>query len=45
MIDIDFFNIHFKLIENEKILIAQKYAPKKYFLEYHLDTIFNKQTI
>ncbi|WP_431243786.1 HNH endonuclease [Flavobacterium sp. P21] len=38
----DFFYKYFKSIENQKIVIAQKYLPRKDFLEYHLDTIFNK---
>lgn len=38
----EFFNTYFKSIENQKILVAQKYAPRKDFLEFHLDTIFNK---
>jgi len=41
----EFFNKYFSSIENEKIIVAQKYLPRKEFLEYHLDTIFNKQII
>jgi len=41
----EFFNKYFSSIENEKITVAQKYLPRKEFLEYHLDTIFNKQII
>ena len=41
----EFYNRYFSSIENEKIIVAQKYLPRKEFLEYHLDTIFNKQTI
>ncbi|MFW0737685.1 HNH endonuclease [Flavobacterium sp. T12S277] len=41
----EFFNRYFASIENQKINVAQKYSPRKEFLEYHLDTIFNKQTI
>ncbi len=36
-----YFN-HFASIENLKISEALKYLPKKEFLEYHLDTIFQK---
>jgi putative restriction endonuclease len=38
----EFYQVYFSSIENQKI-IAQKYLPRKEFLEYHLDTIFNKQ--
>ncbi|WP_276378935.1 HNH endonuclease [Flavobacterium sp. H4147] len=40
--DTDFYAQHFNSIENQKIIEAQKYSPRKEFLEYHLDTIFNK---
>ena len=39
----DFYIKYFTPIENQKIIVAQKYLPRKEFLEYHLDTIFNKQ--
>ncbi len=38
----EYFQKFFLSIENQEILKAQKYLPKKEFLEYHLDTIFNK---
>ncbi|SEN54293.1 putative restriction endonuclease [Flavobacterium sp. CF108] len=38
----EFFNRYFSSIENQKIVSAQ-ITPRKEFLEYHLDTIFNKQ--
>jgi len=41
----EFFTKYFTSIENQKIVLAQKYSPRKEFLEYHLDTIFNKQII
>jgi putative restriction endonuclease len=41
----EFFNKYFTFLENQKIIVAQKYSPRKEFLEYHLDTIFNKQII
>ena len=41
----EFYNKYFSSIENQKIMVAQKYLPRKEFLEYHLDTIFNKQSI
>lgn len=37
-----FFNAYFAPIENIKINEAVKYLPNKKFLEYHLDTIFDK---
>jgi putative restriction endonuclease len=40
--DTEYFQKYFASIENQKILKAQKYLPKKEFLEHHLDTIFNK---
>lgn len=39
----EFYNKYFSSFENQKIIAAQKYIPRKEFLEYHLDTIFNKQ--
>jgi putative restriction endonuclease len=38
----EFYQAYFSPIENQKIIIAQKYLPRTEFLEYHLDTIFNK---
>ena len=38
----EFYNIYFSSLEKQKIIVAQKYLPRKQFLEYHLDTIFNK---
>ena len=40
--DSSFFNHHFASIENRKITDALSYLPRKEFLEYHMDTIFNK---
>lgn len=40
----EYFQKYFASIENQEILKAQKYLPKKEFLEHHLDTIFNKTT-
>ncbi|SHF94475.1 HNH endonuclease [Flavobacterium defluvii] len=37
----EFYNRYFNLIENQKISSA-KILPGKAFLQYHLDTIFNK---
>lgn len=41
----EFYKQYFSRLENEKIIVAQKYLPRREFLEYHLDTIFNKQII
>ncbi len=38
----DFYQTHFAPIENLKITKPIKYHPRKEFLEYHLDTIFQK---
>ncbi|WP_119789039.1 HNH endonuclease [Flavobacterium anhuiense] len=40
--DTEYFQKYFAPIENQEILKAQKYLPRKEFLEHHLDTIFNK---
>jgi putative restriction endonuclease len=38
----DYFSKYFAFIENQELLLPQKYLPKKEFIQYHLDTIFNK---
>lgn len=43
--DAPYFSKHFSIIENQKISIPPLgYLPRKEFLEFHLDTIFNKYT-
>jgi putative restriction endonuclease len=37
-----FYKNYFAPIENQKIIEAVKYLPRKEFLEYHLDIIFDK---
>ena len=37
-----FYTNHFATVENLKITEPVKYLPRKEFLEYHLDTIFEK---
>lgn len=37
-----FYQSHFASVENLKITNPVKYLPRKEFLEYHLDTIFDK---
>lgn len=41
--DKEYYNKYFASIENQIILEPIKYKPSKQFLEYHRDTIFNKQ--
>ncbi len=38
----DYFSKYFAIIENQELSLPQKYLPKKEFIQYHLDTIFNK---
>lgn len=38
----EYYHKYFAPIENQKINTAKKYSPRKEFLEFHLDTIFNK---
>ena len=40
---LNFYAQHFGLLENEKIHVPQRYLPNKEFLQYHLDTIFEKR--
>ncbi len=40
--DAPYFSKHFSIIEKQKINIPLGYLPRKEFLEYHLDTIFDK---
>lgn len=39
----DYYSKYFAPIENTAIVTPIKYHPKKEFLEYHMDTIFNKR--
>lgn len=38
----DYYDRYFAHIERGKIILPQKYLPKKEFLQYHLDTVFEK---
>lgn len=38
----EYFQKYFSSIENEKLILPQRYYPKKEFIQYHLDEIFNK---
>jgi putative restriction endonuclease len=40
--DASFYSNHFAPLENQKISEPLSYLPRKEFLEYHLDTIFEK---
>ena len=40
--DAQYYSTHFSIIEKQKILAPLGYLPRKEFLEYHLDTIFDK---
>ncbi len=38
----DYFGKYFAPIENQSLILPQRYFPKKEFIQYHLDEIFNK---
>ncbi|MCO5232300.1 MAG: HNH endonuclease [Chitinophagales bacterium] len=38
----DYFEKYFAPIENQSLILPQRYFPKKEFIQYHLDEIFNK---
>jgi putative restriction endonuclease len=38
----DYFAKYFAPIENQLLISPQRYFPKKEFIQYHLDEIFNK---
>lgn len=40
--DADYYGKHFAVIENQSLILPQRYFPKKEFIQYHLDEIFNK---
>ncbi len=40
--DAPYYAKHFSIIEKQKIAVPLGYLPRKEFLEYHLDTIFDK---
>ena len=41
----DYYGKYFSHLENSKLVMPQKYMPKKEFLQYHLDEIFEKNFI
>lgn len=38
----DYFGKYFAPIENQSLILPQRYFPKKEFIQYHLDEIFNQ---
>ncbi|MCZ2100509.1 MAG: HNH endonuclease [Chitinophagales bacterium] len=40
--DADYYGKYFAPIENQSLIQPQRYFPKKDFIQYHLDVIFNK---
>lgn len=38
----EYFGKYFAPIENQPLILPQRYLPKKEFIQYHLDEIFNK---
>lgn len=38
----NYFGKYFAPIENQSLILPQRYFPKKEFIQYHLDEIFNK---
>ncbi len=38
-----YFSNHFEGLDKKKIVLPERYLPKKEFLEYHLDEIFGKR--
>lgn len=43
--DTDYYGKYFSYLENSKLVMPQKYMPKKEFLQYHLDEIFERNFI
>jgi Predicted restriction endonuclease len=43
--DTDFYNKHFASIDGQRIELPKKFKPRKEFLQFHLDTIFEKRNI
>lgn len=41
----DYYGKYFAPIENQLLISPQRYFPKKEFIQYHLDEIFNKQNL
>lgn len=39
----DYYNIYFSHLEKAKLVKPQRYMPRKEFLQYHLDEIFEKR--
>lgn len=41
----DYYDRYFSNLEKSKLVMPQKYMPKKEFLQYHLDEIFEKRKL
>ncbi len=39
----EFYQSHFRQIEKKKMILPEKYLPKKEFIEWHQENIFEKQ--
>ena len=40
--DKDYYGNYFASLENQSLILPQKYLPKKEFIQYHLDVVFEK---
>ena len=40
--DKDYYGQYFALLENKSLILPQKYLPRKEFIQYHLDMVFEK---
>ena len=38
----DFYGQYFASLENKSLILPQKYLPRKEFIQYHLDMVFEK---
>lgn len=39
----NYFNQYFAPLENQSLILPQKYSPRKEFIQYHLDMVFEKE--
>lgn len=39
--DTEYYGKYFSSLENQSLILPQRYLPKKEFIQYHLDVIFN----
>lgn len=40
--DTDYYEKYFAHLENQSLILPQRYLPKKEFIQYHLDVVFEK---